>query len=82
MPSVNKKKETTVIEKIKTQTSKGEVTVNLNLRVTVDGGVLIVSEGAKKEKEVLENKKEDKYFVPEEEFDLEIPVISGFGKTV
>jgi len=81
MPHVKKDQQTLVIEKV--STTQGEITVNLNLNIQVEGGNIQVSANSlpEEKKDILKQEAKPE-FIPEEEFDLEIPVISGFGKQV
>jgi len=77
MPDI-KKNTKTIIEKTQITTSKGEVTINLNLRIKVEGGAISVDAEAVEEEK---KKKIDPILgVPEETFDMEIPVLQNFGK--
>lgn len=79
MPSVKKEKQTLIVEKVSTR--QGEIIVTLNLNIQIDGGnIQINASTLPQEKET--KKIEHPEFIPEEEFDLEIPVISGFGNQV
>lgn len=77
MPNVTKENQTLVIEKVSTE--KGEITINLNLNIQLDGGNIQVNASATPEEKKIEERKE---FIPEAEFDLEIPLVSGFGKKI
>ena len=79
MPKVNKNKEI-IIEKISTQ--DGEITVNLNLSITLDGGQIQVNAQALPVEEQKKVEEQDPEFIPDEAFDLEIPVLTGFGHSI
>ena len=81
MPSIKNTQK--IIEKIKTTTEKGEITINLNLKVLIEGGEIKITGNTESVPEIksIPNKKSAS-FIPDEQFELEIPVIHGFGKKV
>ena len=91
MPSV--KKSERIIEKITTQTKAGEMTINLNLRIVVDGGVTVdngeirVVSGpenvlSEKEKELIESEKIPSFEPEPDKFDMEMQTVSNFGQKI
>lgn len=84
MPSIVKPSTEKLIERI--HTAEGEVTINLNLKLTIEAGDIVVkadavSQGTKEAQEKAEaERRASPDFIPEEQFDLEIPVVQGFGK--
>ncbi len=80
MPNI-KNKTTTIIERTKVQTSKGEVTINLNLSIKIEGGQISVNTSASEEVNEEKKRIDPVLGVPEEAFDMEIPVLANFGKT-
>ena len=70
-----------IVQKVVTQ--NGEITVNLNLNIMVEGqikGIQVSSDDQKIEEVAkIETKLENKEFVPEEIFELDIPVLNNFG---
>jgi hypothetical protein len=73
-----------IIEKVITQ--NGEITVNLNLNITVDAvtgqfqGIQVVPNTVETPEQEVQEKKEKQEFIPDEMFDFNIPVLNNFGK--
>lgn len=83
MPNIRKSQK--IVEKITTKDG-GEITVNLNLNITIDGGEIKISvdnldKNNFNKTQSLE--KEDKFEVdPDGDFDFQIPQVENFGKTI
>ena len=77
MPSVQKDNHQLIIEKV--STDHGEITVNLNLSIKLDGGNIQINANTASEEKIV---KENKEFIPDEEFEINVPFINGFGKKI
>lgn len=80
MPSVKRENRTLVVEKVSTQ--QGEITVNLNLNIKIDGGDIQISTNSLAEEKINKENRKNMDFVPDEKFDFEMPILAGFGKQV
>ena len=80
MPSISKNE--TIIEKVTTQ--NGEITINLNLKITVENGLVNVQASAivpaSQESVSQDQKIDEAMFIPDEKFDFDIPIVENFGK--
>jgi len=80
VPSISKNE--TIIEKVTTQ--NGEITINLNLKITVENGLVNVQASAivpaSQESVSQDQKIDEAMFIPDEKFDFDIPIVENFGK--
>ena len=71
MPIINKQ--------VSTQTSNGEITINLNLKIQIEGGNVSISAEADKVEEKRNSNKQ--ILIPDEIFDADIPIVK-FGEKI
>ncbi len=80
MPRINKSEK--IIERIKTD--RGEITINLNLTITLDSGEIVIkTESVQKNEEEIKHElaqTKDPLIIPEEMFDVDIPLVANFGQ--
>ena len=72
-----------IVEKIITTKDNGEITVNLNLKITIDGdlnGIQVNPQISNQENPIKEEYENKKDIIPEELFDDNI-IVDGFGKS-
>ncbi|MFW5794565.1 MAG: hypothetical protein ACOCV1_03670 [Bacillota bacterium] len=72
-----------IVEKIVTTKDNGEITVNLNLKITIDGdlnGIQVSPQVSNQENPVKEEYENKQDIIPDELFDDNI-IVDGFGKS-